>query len=118
MKVARVRYNVPLGPMIQDLQRVFSNQVVNAANLQAAGGILMWPEKKRFAYVKEKFDANGNRIAAVVYALVRNSFVMPNWIQGTVLNPLDVNNPIDHYFMGHEVDTEDDPNDEPEEEII
>lgn len=117
MKVARVRYNVPLGSMIQDLSMVFPNQTVNAATLAAQGGVLIYPEKKRFAYVKEKFNESGTRIACIVYALVRNSFVMPNWIQGTVLDPLDVNNPIDHYFMGHEIDTEDDPNEEPEEEI-
>ena len=103
--------------MIQDLQRIFPTLGITAQVLQQLGGLLIYPEKKRFAYAKEKFDANGVRTAVVIYALVRDSFVMPAWIQGQVLDDLDVNNPIDHVFMGHEQFVPDPPGEVPEEQI-
>lgn len=117
MQIIRIRYNVPLGPMMQDLQRVFPNIEVTAATLRERGGILAWREKKRYAYVKEKFNELGVRTHAIVYAAVRDTFVPPLWLQGIVLNPLDALNPVDHYFMGHEVPVPDPPNEEPEEVI-
>ena len=117
MKIVRIRYSVPLGPMIQDLQRVFPNHGITAASLQAMGGIIIDAVKKRFVYVKEKFDGNGVRTHAIVITLVRDSFITPNWIQGTVISENDVQNPLDHYFLGHEVPMPDSPNESSEEQI-
>ena len=117
MKLVRVRYNVPLAPMIQDLQRIFPELNVTAQSIEAAGGLLTNTAKKRFVYVKEFRNAQGTRTHCVVYSLVRDSFEVPNWIQGTVLNEADVNNPVDHHFMGHESRVFDSPN-EPLEEAI
>lgn len=117
MKIVRVKYIPPLGPMIQDLQRVFPEQTINATTLQAMGGIITNAEKKRFVYVKEFVNELGQRTKAVVYINVRDTFQMPNWVQGTVLSDIDVNEPIDHWFMGHEIPVPDNQNETPEEDI-
>lgn len=119
MKIVRIKYVPPLGPLIQDLQRVFPELPITAAYLDSVGGILINADKKRFVYVKEHRDENGVRDKVIVYALVKDSFVVPNWIQGQVLADLDVNNPIDHYFMGYEqYIPADDPNEPPDEGVI
>lgn len=118
MKVIRIKYVPPLTLMIQDLERVFPNYApITATLLGSLGGFLFNPIKKRFVFVKEKFQ-NGVRTHVIVYALVRDSFVVPNWVQGTELDPLDPVDVIDHWFMGHEVPTPDDPNEPLEEEIL
>lgn len=104
--------------MIQDLQRVFPNIEVTAATLRERHGILVYRRKKRFAYVKEFFNEAGTRTHCIVYTLVRDSFTLPLWVQGELILPDDVNNPVDHYFMGHEVPVPDPPGTEPEDEVI
>ena len=119
MKIVRVKYIPPLGPMIQDLQRVFPEQTINATTLQAMGGIITNAEKKRFVYVKEFVNESGQRTKAIVYALVRDTFQMPNWVQGTVLAEIDLaTEPIDHWFMGHEIPIADSPDTPPDNEVI
>ena len=118
MKIIRVKYVPPLGPLIQDLQRVFPELPITAQYLDSQGGILINQEKKRFVYVKEFRDEAGTRTKVIVYMLARDSFQVPDWVQGQVLGDLDLDeHPIDHYFLGHEIPVPDDPNEEPEEEI-
>lgn len=118
MKIIRIKYIPPLGPMIQDLERVFPELApITAEYLNSVGGHLSNPTKKRYVFLKEKYNELGVRIAVIVYAAVRDSFIVPAWIQGIELDPLDPIDIIDHFFMGHEVPVPDDPNEEPEEEI-
>lgn len=119
MKTIRILYIPPLGPLVQDLERVFPEYApLNAAKLDALGGILINRQKKRFVYVQEFRNEAGTRTHVIVYARVRNSFIVPAWIQGQVLGPADLAQyPVRFHFMGHEQDTDDDPNEEPEEEI-
>ena len=119
MKIVRVKYIPPYPPMIADLQRVFPQYTINGAFLAAQGGILIDSEKKRFVYIKEFLNEDGTRKHAVVYMLARDSFQMPAWIQGQELNEIDLDqHPIDHFFMGHEIPVPDDPNEEPDDEIL
>src|SRR5688500_4814322 len=111
MKIVRVKYVTPLGPMIQDLERIFPELApITAAYLESVGGILINSNKKRFVYLKEFRDEAGVRTKVIAYALVRDSFTVPSWIQGQVLNDIDINNPIDHQFLGHEIPVPDNPN--------
>lgn len=120
MKIIRVRYIPPLGPMIQDLERIFPEYApITAASLEATGGILINPTKKRFVFVKDfRNPDTGVRTKVIVYALVRDSFVLPAWIQGIQLSDVDVDNPIDHKFLGHEIPIPDNPNEPPEGPIL
>ena len=118
MKIVRVKYIPPLGPLIQDLQRVFPEQTITAQYLDSQGGILINQAKKRFVFVKEFRDEAGTRTKVIVYMLARDSFQVPDWVQGQVLDPLDPTEVIDHYFMGHEIPVPDDPNEEPDDEIL
>ena len=117
MKIVRVRYIPPLGPMVQDLQRVFPELPITGQYLQNVGGILINPAKKRFVYLKDKFNEQGVRTKVIAYMLVKDSFTVPAWVQGTVLDPLDPDDVIDHWFLGHEILMPDDPNEAPEEVI-
>lgn len=120
MKIVRVKYIPPLGPMIQDLERIFPEYTpITAAKLDGLGGILINPSKKRFCYVKEfRNPITGIRTHVIVYALVRDSFTAPQWIQGQVLGDIDLaTHPIDHWFMGHELPVPDKANEAPEEPI-
>jgi hypothetical protein len=118
MKLVRVKYIPPLAPLIQDLQRIFPNNGVTAQNLDAWGGMISDASKKRYVYVKEFRNALGVRTHVIAYSLVRDSFMIPAWIQGEALSDIDLNNPIDHHFMGHENRVLDNPNEEPETPIL
>jgi hypothetical protein len=118
MKIVRVKYIPPLGPLIQDLQRVFPQYTITAQFLDSQGGILIDTEKKRFVYVKEFRDEVGTRTKVIVYMLARDTFQVPNWVQGTVLAEIDLaTEPIDHWFMGHEIPVPDNSNETPDDLI-
>lgn len=119
MKIVRIKYIPPLGPLVQDLERIFPEYVpITAALLDSLGGVLINSTKKRFVFVKEfRNPDTGVRTKVIVYALVRDSFVLPAWIQGIQLSDVDVDNPIDHRFLGHEIPVADNINEPPEESI-
>jgi hypothetical protein len=119
MKIVRVKYTAPYGPMIQDLERVFPEYApITAGLLQSLGGFLINPAKKRFVYLQEFYSELGVRTKVVVYALVRDSFTVPAWIQGQVLKEIDLaTEPVLHQFLGHEIPVPDNPNEPPEEVI-
>lgn len=108
-----------MGPLLQDLERVFPELApITAEYLNSVGGHVENPSKKRQVYLKEKFNEFGTRIAVIAYMAVRDDFEVPAWIQGTELSPLDPVDVVDHYFMGHEIPVPDDPNEAPEEPIL
>ena len=103
---------------MNDLDRIFPNLApLTAAKIEERGGMLSYREKKRRCYVKAHRNELGTITHVIIHALVRDRFTLPLWIQGTLLDPLDVLNPIDHYFMGHETHVPDDSNDT-EEDIV
>jgi hypothetical protein len=119
MKIIRIKYVPPLGPLLQDLQRIFPLLPITAQYLDDVGGILIDAPKKRFVYVKEKRNPDtGVRTKVIVYALVRDSFVVPNWIQGVQLADMDATDPIDHYFLGYEVRVLDREGEAPDNEVL
>lgn len=73
--------------------------------------------KKRHAFVKIVRNADLTLKHIDIYALVRDSFVTPSWLQGVVV-PHTALDPYTHLFMGHEVPVPDAPNEEPEETIL
>lgn len=116
MKIVRIKYIPPLGPLVQDLERIFPEYApITAALIDSLGGILINSTKKRFVFVKEfRNPDTGVRTHVIVYALVRDSFAVPIWVQGVELSDVDVSNPINHHFLGHEQRVMDDPNEAPE----
>jgi len=112
MKIVRVKYVPPLGStLIVDLQRVFPEW--DGVKSEIDGHL-----KKRHAYAKEFRNELGQRTHVIVYMLAKDSFVVPQWIQGQVLTELDiVQHPIDHYFMGNENPTPDSDDEAPDEGI-
>lgn len=121
MKIIRIKYIPPLGPLVQDLERIFPEYApITAAKIDALGGILINSQKKRFVYVKEfRNPDTGVRTKVIVYALVRDSFNVPLWIQGQELREIDLDTePINHQFMGHEIPVPDPEGTEPEDEVI
>jgi hypothetical protein len=108
MKIVRIRY-LTLLPLRQDLLRVFPNWDGTAEDI--ADNL-----KKRHCKIKVKRNATtGVLIHADVYLLVKDTFTLPLWVQGTLV--LSNVEPYEHGWLGHETPVPDPPYEEPEENI-
>lgn len=129
MQTLRIRYTTLL-PLRQDLQRVFPNcgrKLDGTFDAALAKDDISDAVKKRHAFIKIVRDLVTDPVTGAVisntfkhidvYALVRDSFTVPTWLQGTV-KPHTELDPYTHVFMGHEVPVPDSPDEEPEEPII
>jgi len=117
MKVLRIRYDGPAA-VVADAKRFFRDDTITMASMRNAGGHVALVEKKRFGLMREKFDENGVRTKIILIILVRDTFNMPVWIQGVIIQENDITDPMDHYWMGHEIPVPDDANEPPEDEEI
>lgn len=94
-KIVRIKYITAL-TLRQDFQRAFPDWDGTKEDISDAIG-------HRHVRIKVYRDSvTGVRTHAIVYLLVRQAFTVPAWIQGEVLLDNDVDDPVDHYFMGHE----------------
>ena len=111
MKIVRVRY-LALLPLRQDLQRIFPNWDGTRQDIEDS-------LKKRHVYVKRvpMSEIDGSLKHFDVYALVRDSFSPPLWLQGVVTPHSDLD-PYSHRWQGHEVKVDDAANEEPDNEVI
>jgi len=117
MRQLRIRYDGPAA-VVADVRRFFRDDTITMASMRNAGGHVMFVEKKRYGRMVEKFDVNGVRTKIILMIFVRDTFNMPIWIQGVTIQDNDINDPNDHYWMGHEIPVADDPNEIPEDEVI
>lgn len=126
MQIIRIRYTTPL-LLRQDVQRIFPNwgrKEDGTFDILLAKDDISDAVKKRHAFVKIVRDLVTDPVTGAVisntfkhidvYALVRDSFITPTWLQG-VVTPHTELDPYTHVFMGHEIPVPDDPNEEPEE---
>jgi hypothetical protein len=116
MKVVRIRYGDTPALVVADARRFFRDDTITMASLRRDGAVLL--EKKRFGIIKEKFNELGSRTKIILIILVRDTFIMPLWIQGVVIQVNDLTDPIDHHWLGHEIPVPDDPTETPEEAIL
>jgi len=89
MKIIRVRY-VQITPLREDLERAFPTWDGTREDLTDH-------LENRHAYIKVYRNEQGQRTHADVYMLVKDTFSLPNWVQGTEIK----NEPHDHEFLGH-----------------
>lgn len=119
MKTIRIRYLLPL-PLRQDMQRVFpqwGRKEDGTFDAALAKDDISDATKKRHAFVKIVRNVNGTLKHLDVYALVRDSFTPPLWLQG-IVTPHTTLDPFTHVWQGHEVKVDDAANEAPDNEII
>lgn len=128
MKTVRIRYTSPLA-LRQDVQRIFpkwGRKEDGTFDISLAKDDITDHLNKRHAFVKVVRDVvtdpkTGNVIGNTfkhidIYALVRDTFTPPTWLQGVVVPHTELD-PFTHRFMGHEERIYDAPSETPEEPI-
>lgn len=119
MKTIRIRYLSAL-PLRQDIQRVFPNwgrKEDGTFDPSLAKDDISDALKKRHAHIKIVRDTVTQALLHIdVYAMVRDSFIVPSWLQGTVTPHTDLD-PFTHMFQGHRVRVLDSANEALEEVI-
>lgn len=119
MQTIRIRYLTAL-PLRQDMQRVFpqwGRKEDGTFDIALAKDDITDTLKKRHAFVKIVRNVNETLKHIDVYALVRDSFVAPLWLQG-IVTPHTELDPFTHGWMGHEERVLDAVDEAPDDEVI
>jgi hypothetical protein len=91
MKAIHLRYNTR-NALITDVQRAFPSWDGDKNDLPD------WLDNHGFIKGRVR-DINGNVLGFDIYLLVADDFIVPNWVQGTVLIGRD-----NHQFAGYPID--------------
>lgn len=119
MQIIRVRY-LSRPPLVDDLKRIFprwGRREDGTFDPALAREDISSLRKKRHAFIKVVRNEDETLKHIDVYALVRDTFMPPLWLQGIVTIHTDLD-PFTHTWLGHETPVPDAADEEPDNEVI